>query len=197
MAYTFNGTDQAIYWDTLPLSAPPFSVSVWFNPDGSAAADFIWSIFDKDEAVTDAFIIQTRADDTIDWTRDDGATEANNISTDTFTPTAWNHVGVRTASTSTSGLYINGGSATSNFETVNTSGLDRMAIGARWDTTATNHFPGAIAELAIWDSSISSLWFEMIHDGLSPLYVNPAPIFYAPLVSNTLDIIGGLTAATS
>ncbi len=203
MAYTFNGSDETIYWTT-PVNPMehPFTVSIWFKDDGTAVNDYPWSSFRSASQVpADRYALELKSDNTLDFLAFHSGGPGTASSTNTYTNDAWSHAcGIET-DTTTRRSILNGDWANSgtNATSKNPGGNDRMSIAAWYDDTTTSNFLGAdLAELAIWNAALTQPDVEALAEGLSPLKVVPGSlIFYAPLVRGLQDHIGAATATTS
>lgn len=208
MAYDFDGTGDFFDYGSLTV----------FNNLANAS----WSVFVQMDTLTaDGGLLSNRAgpdNDGILFFFDDissasGRTDsfsmfiengANQVRVDGATGAAttgsWQHVGATFVGNDASGLrlYIDGAEdANSPISTaspnVTTTGTIAHPVQIGDTPGATRDIDGKLAEAAMWDRTLSAAEMAALAAGFSPLFF-PGLIFYAPLIRDTSDKIGGAAA---
>lgn len=78
---------------------------------------------------------------------------------------------------------------------MNDNSADPLTAGNR--TALDRDLEGGVCELAIWmDHILTASQRAMLADGFSPLFIRPLPDFYAPMIRETNDIVGGVIPGT-
>lgn len=194
MAYDFvRASAQYLSVASTPVTSAPITLSCWVNPDDVANVQDLLFVSDNN-AVTDGFGIR------IEPVSDQF--QAVTISSDTvivaqgstvISPGTWYHVcGVFASSTSRI-IYVNGANVGSNATSATPSGITHTHFGVR--TTGDNeYFDGRGAELAIWSAALDDSEVAALAKGMSPVLVRSTSLeFYAPLVREIIDRVGGRT----
>ncbi len=85
--------------------------------------------------------------------------------------------------------YYNGAAAVNRTLNVPISGLDRLSIGGlNWNTGPLSYFSGSIAEVGIWNTTLTSAEISILALGMSPRFVRPGNlVFYVPLIRDVVD----------
>lgn len=199
MAYELNGTNQYFNTATTPVNTLPATISCWFNPDLDTANQILVNITNNNDASAGTrfglIISGATAGDPIQAYAQSGSTVANATSTTPFTANAWNHAcGVFTSTTSRT-VYLNGGGSATNTDLRNTTGIDRIRIGARFSSgTPGLFFDGKLAEIGIWNAALTAAEIASLAKGMTCDKVRPQSlVFYAPLIRDLIDAKGGLT----
>lgn len=109
----------------------------------------------------------------------------------------WYHMGYTEASGGNSRILYANGSATSPETTAKTySDFVTMRIGHLFATS--NYLDGGVAEVAAWNTELSTNHMAMLNARYSPLLVEPASlVFYVSLVRGVFDYINGATITPS
>jgi len=91
-------------------------------------------------------------------------------------------------------IYLDAGGKVTNTDSLSSpSGLNRITIGYSDRATNALFFDGEIAEVGVWDISLTDAEVAILAEGFSPLFVRPDRLkFYAPIVREKIDIVGGL-----
>jgi hypothetical protein len=190
-----DASSESLTTTSTPVTAAPFTISAWVYPDANNIYICAVSIADNG-STKDLWYLDIR--DVNNAARfialDNAGSEA--ITTNFTNTNAWNHLLGRETSATDHSCMLNGD--TGNIGTNATSRTpdlaDTIAIGATADSTPTEYFSGRIAEVAIWDVSLTDAEGVMLSKGVSPLQVRPQSlVFYAPLYADEdIDIVGGL-----
>ena len=175
-----------------PVSAAPFTIACWGRFDDMAAKQYVVQL--KNSSNGHWAALQARFEAAFDpinnqvwngsaWT----AENANQITVNT-----WRFIGA-TFDSSARWAYANDLRVGNAGDHLPTGPLNQLFIGA--NAGAGDFTSGRLAELGIWNATLS--WTEMIamSKGWSPLHIRPQSlVFYLPLVrDNDRDLIGGLT----
>ncbi len=109
----------------------------------------------------------------------------------------WHHVAGVFVSANERYAYADGVSAGADTGNVTTTGLNSISIGAQED--GSDPLEGAIAEAAIWRTTLSATELRRLAGGVSALLVRPDKLaFYAPLWGvEDFDIVGGVSFSHS
>ena len=196
MARLFDdANNEYLATSSTPITAAPFTISAWAYPDANNIYICAVSIGNSG-STKDMWYLDIR--DVNDAARfvslDNSGAEA--ITTNFTTVNAWNHLLARETSSSDHSCMLNGDTAN-----IGTSALvktpddaDNIKIGVIADSTPSEYFSGRIAEVAIWDVSLTDAEGVMLSKGVSPLQVRPESlVFYAPLYADEdIDLVGGL-----
>jgi hypothetical protein len=99
------------------------------------------------------------------------------------------------ASASSRTAYLDGTAAATNTSNVGTQNTaDAVSIGAGWATTLGGYYTGDIAEVGVWDVALSAAEVASLAKGFTCDRIRPGNlVFYAPLIRDLIDKIGGLT----
>jgi hypothetical protein len=196
VAYDFDGT-QYVSW-AAPVTSAPFTIACWMNKNALSLQTVV-SLCDADVNDDDNWTLTPLASGQIRYHLKDGSA-TNPVTGNTYTATTWHHVCAVEASSSSHRGVLDGDWANSGVSTTTLSpdNADTLALGVLRDLTPNEFYSGKAAELAVWNVALAQAQVEMLAEGLSPLLVNPgALVFYAPLVSNFNDIVGGLAGSTT
>lgn len=194
MAYDYSGTSQTHEQSSSsPVSAYPFTVACWVQPDGSPGTpQNIWATFDG--LGLDAISIALNASDNayIVVTTDGGVSTAIATSTGTYNAAAWNSVVGYCAGDTSRGISLNGATFDTNADSYafpTNAGAEEEVAGI---LTTNNELNGKIAEIAVWGVQLTQVEADMFADGFSPLFIRPQSLLmYRPMIRNTNDIIRG------
>lgn len=166
----------------LPVSSTPFTVSLWFNtPEdvssyvafaiADAASNNYWAIFLSSGGATND--VRANAWDTV--------TNANANSTTFFLLNKWHHVTAFYISDISRAVLLDGGGKGTNAADISPAGVDTTYIGARRGDFTVD---GMLAEVAVWDTTLTDREGMVLASGVPPLFVRPQNrVAYWPLVS--------------
>jgi hypothetical protein len=198
MAYDFNGTNQSLSIPSSVISgALPVAMSVSFYPTSTTGAQSaiylrggpggyskILSIGFGYPTTAKAYFIQRGSDQNPFPTVNSSANVTLN---------GWNHILGQSVSLSSHQVWLNGTKATASIVgQAIAGGFSVGAIGS--DGGTSNYCAGRIAEVGIWNASLSDDEVLALSKGMTCDKVRPQSlVFYAPLVRNLQDVRGGLT----
>lgn len=181
---------------SVPITAPPLTISAWMHSTSLTVNQTVLQIQDKD-VESHGFTLQALGafgGDPVRFAALDGGSGAADTSI-SYTINTWHHVcGIETSSTSRA-AFIDGGNKGTDTDSITPAGLDSVSIGRRGDSTPGPYFDGYIAEVAIWNASLSDPEVAILALGYSPLLIRPQNLVaYWPLIGRTspeIDIVGG------
>jgi hypothetical protein len=196
VAYDFDGT-QYVSW-AAPVTSAPFTIACWMNKDALSLQALV-ALLDAAGDNDDEWVLTPLPEAIVRYHVKDG-TATNPATGNQYATGAWHHVCAVEASASSHRLVLDGDWANAAFSatTLSPDNVDTLSLGVILDPTPSQFYNGKAAELAVWNVALAQAQVEMLAEGLSPLLVNPgALVFYAPLVSNFNDIVGGLVGSTT
>ena len=200
MARLFDdASTERLLVDAAVLSGVPISVSVWFRRDADVeVAPF--SLTDKDSEV-DAFVIQCLASGDSNqvraFARDSGGYGIATTSTGT-TDNVWQHVLAVFADVDDRRVYLNGGGKGTNATSRTPANMDRVSIGCWGRQSPANWFSGDIAEVAVWNGTLTDADAVTLAKGFSPRLVQPVNLTaHWDLIRGLNDNIGGYNLTAS
>jgi hypothetical protein len=204
MAREFNGANEYLEdANTPPVGADPgaFTVAGWFKTDTLTGDQTILSFADTGNGLG-YFILQFGGSSWSDHiafevTRPGGGNGNCQTSTAASVNT-WHHAcAVHGASKASRAVYLDGGGKGTNTSDLSSStwALDVTGIGRNSDSTPSDYMDGSVAEVAIWNTTLSDAEVAALAAGLSPLLMRPGNlIFYSPLIRDKdIDIVGGVS----
>jgi hypothetical protein len=203
MAYDFNGTNQAATSTSAPVTVEPLTIAVWFKSDVANARTAIVSLCNTTGvgSVSQPFwaLVEdgTKAGDPICATAFSTNTSFSEAtSTSGFTVGTWHHGCAVFASLSSRTIYLDGGSSAtdSTLLSARSQTIDKTAIGCLGRSTNAAFYNGQIAEVGIWNASLTAAEIASLAKGMTCDKIRPQNlVFYAPLVRDLIDQKGGLT----
>ena len=203
MARLFNdAASQRLYVASTPVSGPPLSMACWFNSDSIALHQVLVAVYYlygaggyqhhrlmiRGNEAGDPVAASTQGSAVVTYT---DATTTSGYSANT-----WHHALGVWAADNDRRAYIDGGSkGTDATNLVLSSTPNRVNISGIPDGAGATiqYMSGYIAELAIWNASLTDAEATILAAGYSPLLVRPQSlVLYIPLVrDNDKDIVGG------
>lgn len=178
------------------LTAVPISMSAWFNSDDIGAHQVLIGL--TDFSVVTQYILLIAAGltggDPVQAIKEGAGSVTASTSTG-FSANTWHHAAGVFAAVADTRVYIDGGSKGTSAVASTPSGLDTTTLGSlRRSAGSLWHMSGRIAEAAIWNIALSDAEVAVLAEGYSPLLVHPQNlVFYAPLVRELVEPIGGVT----
>ena len=190
-AGTFNGTTQYLNLNSSPAGTYSLTIACWFNTTSITVGEDLMVL--KENAVGDNFggigLAGTTGGDPIQGFQSEGA----GVGSVTFNTTAgytannWHHACLVLANSTNRTIFINGGNSTNNTATrLIFPSWDRVYIGA---FATSPSFVGRIAEVAIWNVSLTTPEVVSLSKGFKPSKVRPQSlVYYSRLIRNFQDI---------
>ena len=200
MAYKFinvsgNATDYI--QGTASLFSYPFSINFWFYPPASALgtgqAFILHNVVDNHRFVVQINTLTTRV-------AFNAFTTANAIATVSvnYTANAWNMVTVIGTSATSRTIYINNGGAVTNTTSRVLTTPTRWLIGANYSSGILPNLEAQIAEVAVWNDTISTTDIASLYTGAKATAVKPQNLkIYVPLIRDISENAGSTTSITS
>lgn len=192
MARLFNGTNDSIEGASAPVTAAPLTIAAWFYTTTSVN-QVIVSVgvsggIHRFQLNTDFSNSKPAAV----YTHDGTVSESNFTGSGSLNQ--WHHAAGVFASTSSRLAYFNGSTGTINTETRTPTGINRINIGARYNTTLGAYFVGSIAEVGVWNAALTADEIASLAKGFPCRLVRPSALqFYSRLIRNVMDIRNGIT----
>lgn len=194
MAFSFNGTNQYLSNGAALVSAYPVTMvaygkcgrSTGYNSAigvGSSSASnnvqLVWAGADAGTPIA-AYIVNLPAFPAAK-------------STTGYTTNTWQSGAAIFTNSTSRNAYLNAANGGSDATSQAFPSVDRTAIGAIFQSGATNYFQGDLCECAIWDAALTVAELTSLSKGFKPHRIRPQSlIFYAPLVRNVQDVVAGL-----
>jgi len=203
MSYDFSDGNGALAsaTGTVPVTAPPLSMSCFFVSDAITTEQQLISINNfsslglhnlaLDNSSTSQLSAGTFAGG---WAvADEGTTLSNGVE--------YHACGIWTSSTDrVSVLDGDWAGRGSNTTSKVPSGIDKVSIGAQYFNSTGPNFGlnGRIAEVGIWNAALVQAEVEALAAGVSPLLIRPGNlVFYVPLVGDQKDDLTGTAPVTA
>lgn len=196
MARLFD--DGATQYITVPapLTGAPFSMGCWFNTNDDTIVQCLMSLADTATANNYHLLLAygTIGGDPLRFEVLATAAESISVTGTGFTANTWHHACAVKAAADDHAVFIDGGSKGTDATSSTPAGVDTLGIGARVLSGVGVPMSGFIAEAAVWNVALSDAEVAILAEGYSPLLVRPQNlVFYAPLVRELLDVVGGAT----
>lgn len=193
MAYTFNGSSQYLLIGSAPVTTTPLTMACWVRPANTTVGVYLSLGVSAGTARYQLYQGQSSANNVAAGVVNTAGTSAN-ANGSTVTANVWHHTaGVFTSATSRT-IYKNGVSVGSNTTSITVATPNSLLVGARYASTLGTYFNGRIADVGLWNISLTASDLLALADGISCEHVRPENlVFYAPLDRNLLDVIGGTT----
>ncbi len=187
----FNQTDNMS--TTSAITAYPFTVSMWLKtPDGSTS-DTAWTLTEL--PTNDSFGIVQLAGGAIRVSSTNFSVNSGSaVTTNTMSNNTWHHACGIWESASSRSAFIDGADKTTETTNVaaNIAGMDEIEIGHFRSNTANDGME--IAELGIWDVTLSDAEIASLGKGFSCHLIRPQSlIHHMPLIRKTIDLRGDIT----
>lgn len=193
MARTFNGTNDSIEAASAPVTAVPLTLACWVNPTSTAARAALSIGVSAGQARFMIFINPTGFSVQASAVDSGGSSGVSNAA-GSVPANQWSHAAAVFDSNTSRTAYFNGSAATPNTTSITPSGLNRMNIGARYAGGIGGYFPGAIAEVGVWNAALTADEIASLSKGFPCRLVRPsALVFYSRLIRNVMDIRNGVT----
>lgn len=198
MAFTFNGTSQAITVSSAVVSSMPITISCWFrvptavssnvrilvnithSQDTGSGTGTYRLVIPANNALMRAVQILTGV------VAHSADTAANTVLANTW----MNAVAVFSATNSRT-VYLTGANPFTNTGTAAAPSVNNFAIGCLLSTSPSFFYEGEIAEVGVWSAALNSSEVRSLSMGVSPSLVRPQSLrLHAPLVRDLFDTRG-------
>ena len=203
MAYDFNGSTQYISADSSPLGNRPtaYTMACWVK---GAAQDGRYVLSLGNSSNNNPVVGLASGQSSIGQSnstlrffgRDNSgapATGSINLSGGTAFDNTWRHV-AGTWDNSTARAYVDGVEVANGGSMGTPQDLNRFSVGALLRASAALYFSGSVAEVALYDATLSAAQIASLAKGFVPPSVQPSNLVtYIALVRNIQDTVGGIT----
>lgn len=196
MAYDFTAaSSQYLSTTSAPVTAAPLTIACWFYPKDITTAGSLIGLSPRTGSTDRRFNllhVGTVAGDPVRYfISPNGAVTIDTASG--YTANTWNHACAVSAASNSHSVYLNGGSSNTSTETSSPTGIDTVAIGARYVNGWGTYANALIAEVGIWNAALTAAEIASLADGMTCDKVRPQSlVFYAPLIRDLIDQKGGL-----
>lgn len=193
MAHRF-ASNSLINATGLEVLTFPLSLSVWFKVDAVNNNDTVFGIYDPGG---DYVELITRTSQ-MRFTRNAGGANAQTQTSGPITAGVWQHACGVWSAADRADVYLNGTANTGqNTQTNVPAGMNTVGIGASNFTTPTrNLLNGEVEECALFSGALTLSDVDRLASGTSPFTLwrtGLRLVFYADLISDLYDRIGGIT----
>jgi hypothetical protein len=175
MSLAFNGSSDFARTTTGVVTAVPFSVSIWLNPQRLATAQRHWSACASAQASTHFFTLGQDTTDHLFIGANDGASSTGG-STSTLTLGAWTHHGGIFNTTTNRRNFFNGAAQGVSGVARTPAGIDRMSLGVQDCGTPTNFTQAYLAWLVMWNIDIGDAAMAALAARCDPRRIFPQNI---------------------
>lgn len=189
-ARSFNAaSNQYLYLGSGTVFSYPVSMSAWFKTnDLSANRCIVANNSDISGVGTYMILRGNDAGDPLSASDFDGSTAARANSGGSVTTGVWTHGGAVFQGTSSRSVYLNGTRTDNSTAVSGFSTPERTRIGTFLPSNSP--WSGEIAEVAIWNVTLTDDEMLILAAGFSPLVVRPSALqLYVPLWSGAFDYI--------
>lgn len=194
MAYAFaSANSRYLSTASAPASGHPMTIACWFNT--AAGSQVAVSVGVSSGVHRNQVAIQQSGASVLSQAQTFGSTSNGASNGVNATANVWNHAASVFSSASSRIAYTNGTAGTENTTNVGSiNAANSIVIGARWNSTIGAFFSGDIAEVGIWDVALTAAEIASLAKGITCDRIRPDNlVFYAPLIRDLVDKIGGLT----
>lgn len=195
MAYALDGINQGITADSAIVNIQPFTFVGWGRPTSNTVNTGFVYIADNTATSKNVGLGYSgqQAGDPV------RAIEINTTvqlaaTTTAFSVVVYSHAAATFETTSRRSAFINGGSKGTNTTLLAlATNLNTSAIGFIPSSTPVSFFPGNVAEIAVWNVTLTDDEIASLAKGFSPRRIRPQSlVFYAPLIREIQDLRKGL-----
>lgn len=192
-AGSFNGSSSFLEKSTTVITGYPFTVSCMANVADTtnthtlvsiaySAGDLdYWRLVANGATAGDPVTIEARR-----------STLAAAVTSTGYTANTWFHASAICLSATSRTAYLNAAGAGSNSTNITPANIDRIGIGVLDRSTRANYANGLIAEVAIWNTNLTTAELTTLSQGYSPTLVRRGNlVVYLPLVGDSRDFVGG------
>jgi len=198
VARLFNDASSEFGVNTsVSISAMPLSMACWFNTNDLDVNEILISL--ADSAVGDHWfalgINGSEAGDPVQaWKRGGSSSVARTTTTPSIN--TWHHACGTFASATSTIAYLDGAGKHEETTSITPSSIDVTAVGGIRDVSPGQYWSGLIAEIALWNVTLTDAEVAILAVGYSPLFVRPGNLVnYWPLIGRTspeIDVVGGV-----
>ncbi len=174
-----SNTGNSANWlsSTPPITAYPFTISLWFYPTNITTNQRLLHLYDAATALQ-YFSLKIQSSSVLSFEARAGGTTASANTSNTVVQNAWNHVLARGISATSRWVSLNGGTAGTSTLNRTPTGIDTAHYG-RHDSAEA--IIGRLAEFGLWDVDIGA-------GAVTDLYTN----LYCPALVNKPDLVAYL-----
>jgi len=187
MSVVLNGSSQYLDTHTVPVTAVPFTISIWFKSDSNTASQALACL---EQGTSYFHLLQAAGAIAGDPVRAMIYATTWSVATTTtgYTASTWTHaLGIFTSTTSRT-AYIDGGDSNENTDNKTAINMAYFMVGAYKQSAPTGYFDGLLAEVAVWNKALSSDNAVSLAGGANPLLTEYANLIaYWPLLNDALD----------
>jgi hypothetical protein len=190
-----SASSQYLTTAAAPATDIPVTMSCWFNP-AAGSVDGVLMSLNGTSGNFDRVVLTRNSANTI-GAQSVSSGVATIANSGTFTSNMWNHAAAVYSLNSKVAL-LNGVAGTTETSSFSLAGIGQVVIGARRNAGGYGVFyDGAIAEAAIWSTTLTTAEIQSLAKGFTPDQVRPQSlVFYAPLIRDIQDLRGGLAITT-
>jgi hypothetical protein len=186
MSRSFNGTSDYLVYSGAVDAGHPMSFALWFNrPSTTFATAFSISNTNVSNPNRNSIILSSTPNVRAFSANSGGTTTATAISTANYSTNTWHHACAIFSSNSSRTIYLDGGNSATNTTTVNvnTGSFVATTIGGFSNSGSIGQpCDGLIAEVAVWDASLTAEDARALASGMSPILIRPdVLVAYWPL----------------
>lgn len=188
MSVTFDSASSEYLEYTAPVTATPFTISLWFKVPNITADHELFQIQDASVA-SHRWAIQadgSRAGDPLAFYIQQGSGTTTGAFTSTgYSANTWHHAFAVATSATDRKVYLDNAGEGTNTTSLTPINIDLLSIGALRDSTPV-YGDGLVAEVGVWNAALDSTARAALAAGARPSSIEPASlVFYAPLKSST------------
>ena len=199
MAIDFSGSSgEFARVEAAPVTATPLSMVCLMNSDVNNASDTLFCLTDA-SAPNDRWQLTTSGQgggaNGVGFAATGNSFFEEAESTTDFTANTWHSaVGQDPGGGGTRSVFLDGGSEGTVTNTQSPANVDRMAIGRVDDSTPGNEFNGSLAEVALYNVTLTGPEATSLGLRFSPQLVRPSALrAHWPLVRDFRDVVLGNT----
>jgi hypothetical protein len=174
--------------NSTPVTAAPFTISCWAKTDVSTTTDDYCLVQIQDKDVSNQYwrLNADGSNESGEFSFAGGAGGGFRQASSTIVPDVgvWYHVvGIEYASNSRA-CYVNGGNPGTNAEIAAPTNADSVAIGMERDSSSDDPWDGAIAEVSLWNTTLTIAEIRLSASGCPAVFIRPQNLVgYWPLIS--------------
>lgn len=192
-----RASNQMLTHNAGTVSGYPISMSAWFRTSDLTINQCIVANNLETTGIGVYLIVRgVDAGDPLSASDYDGSTAARANSGGSVTSGTWHHGGASFTATNVRAVYLDGARTDNSTSVTSYSAPDRTRIGTF--LSGNSHWSGQIAEVGIWNVTLTDDEMLILAAGFSPLVVRPSALqLYVPLWGGVFDYIGGKTFTDS